>query len=419
MPQAGLQKPRMPLPLTGPAYAVITAAGSSIRFGEGKKELFRLPDGKTVLQTAIEAFFELPDLKGIIITCPPGSEDTMKEALGVDFLSEAQSRLEDGLLFCPGGAQRQDSVFNALSLLMNLASQTNAQPDSTLVLIHDGARPWVSRDLVAQVANAARTSGACIPLVDLADTPKVVSIDGTIAQHPDRASIRAAQTPQAFALGPLYAANLLAIQDQAIFTDDSALWDRYIGMVQYIPGERDNKKITYKEDIPAMSSSIFEKLRIGEGWDIHPLVPGRPLLLGGVRIENPVGEDGHSDADVLWHAIIDAVLGAAGLGDIGTHFPPSDHAWKNADSGRLAKIAAKLVREAGFSILNIDTTVILESPRLGPHKEAIREQIASVLEIPVDCVSVKAKTAEKFGAVGAGIAIEARAVALLARHQSN
>jgi len=418
MPQAGLQKPLMLLPLSGPAYAVITSAGASVRFGEGKKELFRLPDGRTVLQTAIEAFFALPDLKGIVVTCPQGSEDVMKEALGADFLSKARNRLADGLMFCPGGAKRQDSVFNALRLLMDLVSQANTQPDSTLVLIHDGARPWVSRDLVVNVAHVARANGACIPLLDLADTPKVVAIDGTIAQHPDRMSIRAAQTPQAFALGPLYAANLLAIQDHAFFTDDSALWDRYIGAVHYIPGERDNKKITFKEDIPAMSSSTCEKLRIGEGWDIHPLVPGRPLLLGGVRIENPLGEDGHSDADVLWHAIIDAVLGAAGLGDIGTHFPPSDRTWKDADSSELAKMAAKLVKEAGFAIQNIDTTVVLESPRLGPHKEAIRTKIASVLEIPVDCVSVKAKTAEKFGAVGAGIAIEARAIALLASQRN-
>lgn len=415
MPQTGLQKTLIPLPLTGPTYAVITAAGASVRFGEGKKELFQLHDGRTVLQTAIEAFFTLPELDGIVITCPPGSESTIKKSLGANFLSKARSRLANELIFCPGGPQRQDSVFNALTLLVNLVSQTNVQPDSTLVLIHDGARPWVSQNLVGAVAKVAREKGACIPLLDLADTPKIIATDGTIAQHPDRARIRAAQTPQAFALGPLYAANLLAIQDQAYFTDDSALWDRYIGKVYYISGERDNKKITFKEDIPAMQNSEPEKMRIGEGWDIHPLVPGRPLLLGGVQIESPLGEDGHSDADVLWHAIIDAVLGAAGLGDIGAHFPPSDHAWKGADSSRLAKITAKLVREASFAIINIDATVILESPRLGPYKEAIRTQIASVLEIPGNCVSVKAKTAEKFGAVGAGIAIEARAVALLAQ----
>lgn len=415
MLQAGLQKPPLQLPLSGPAYAIVTAAGASSRFGSGKKELLQLPDGRTVLQTAAEAFFALPDLKGIVITCPPGSEDIIKEALGRDFLQRAEQNLESGILFCHGGAQRQDSVFNALDLLVHLAQDRQISPDSMLVLIHDGARPWVSPDLVVKVANNARKTGACIPLVELTDTPKVVSPHGTITRHPDRASIRAAQTPQGFVLGPLYAANLIARQDKTQFTDDSALWSFYIGTVHSIQGERENKKITFKEDIPPMNSSISAQLKIGEGWDIHPLVPGRPLLLGGVRIENPVGEDGHSDADVLWHAIIDALLGAAGLGDIGTQFPPSDSQWENADSSELAAMIVQQLHDAGFSIQNIDTTIILEAPRLGPYKEAIRTKLAQVLKIHVDCISVKAKTAEKFGSVGAGYAIEARAIALIAR----
>ena len=157
------------------------------------------------------------------------------------------------------------------------------------------------------------------------------------------------------------------------------------------------------------------RLRIGEGWDIHPLVEGRRLMLGGVRLEHPRGEAGHSDGDVLWHAIIDALLGAAGLGDIGAHFPPSDQRWKDADSGVLARTAYEKVLESGWEIGNIDATVILERPKLGPHREAIRASIAAALGVPAEAVSVKAKTNEGFGEIGSGEAVEARAVALLRR----
>jgi 2-C-methyl-D-erythritol 4-phosphate cytidylyltransferase/2-C-methyl-D-erythritol 2,4-cyclodiphosphate synthase len=192
-------------------------------------------------------------------------------------------------------------------------------------------------------------------------------------------------------------------------TDDAALWARYVGKVAFTEGERGNRKITYREDI-AMSES-----RIGEGWDIHPLVPNRALMLGGVAVEHDRGEAGHSDGDVLWHAVIDALLGAAGLGDIGTHFPPSDDRWKGARSSALAEAVVELIASKGWNIRNIDSTVILEKPRLSPWRDRIIASIASTLGVMPEVVSVKAKTMEGFGEIGRGDAVEARAVALLER----
>jgi 2-C-methyl-D-erythritol 4-phosphate cytidylyltransferase/2-C-methyl-D-erythritol 2,4-cyclodiphosphate synthase len=247
-------------------------------------------------------------------------------------------------------------------------------------------------------------------LVDLADTPKILGSGSAIQSHPERSEVKAAQTPQGFLLDKLLKAHLMAVQEGWACTDDSSLWDRYVGPVRYIPGERKNKKITYREDLEPMEPSEW---RIGEGWDIHPLVEGRPLLLGGCRIEFPRGEAGHSDGDALWHAVIDALLGAAGLGDIGTHFPPSDAKWKDADSCSLAFKAIALIRAEGWEIGNIDCTVMLEKPRLQPYREAIKARMGEILEVEPRRISIKAKSYEGFGEVGEGLAVETRAVVLL------
>jgi len=236
---------------------------------------------------------------------------------------------------------------------------------------------------------------------------------GYILAHPERDAVKAAQTPQGFSLGILEAAHALAAGDGWTCTDDSSLWARYVGPVAFVPGDRQNRKITFREDM--RGAKEIQAFRIGEGWDIHPLVEGRKLLIGGVHVPHDRGEAGHSDGDVLWHAITDALLGAAGLGDIGSHFPPSDKAWKDADSGKLAGAAAGKVAAEGWSVGNIDCTVILERPRLGPYRDDIRDSIAAVLGLPRDVISVKAKTNEGFGEIGSGDAVEARAVVLLVR----
>lgn len=402
------------MPLLGKVFLLLTAAGSSSRFGGSKKELLRF-DGKSVLQHSLEAFLSIEDLAGVVVTCPEGRQDDIRTSTSADLRAALGKRLPCGLRFIAGGVSRQISVAKGIDELVRMAESAGMDPDQSIVLIHDAARPWVTREIVNAVLSSTRMRAACIPLCDLPDTPKMISADGFIAGHPERDLVKAAQTPQGFALGPLAAAHAASSKDGWLCTDDSSLWSRYLGRVAYVPGDRTNRKITYKEDLVADDKARSVEFRVGEGWDIHPLVPGRKLLLGGVHIEHDRGEAGHSDGDVLWHAITDALLGAAGLGDIGTHFPPSGDRWKDADSGVLARMAADMLAEQGWSIRNIDSTVILERPKLSPHREAICASIAERLGLPGETVSVKAKTYEGFGEVGSGKAVEARAIALVVR----
>ncbi|PKL06176.1 MAG: 2-C-methyl-D-erythritol 2,4-cyclodiphosphate synthase [Spirochaetae bacterium HGW-Spirochaetae-9] len=405
------------LPLDGKVFLLLTAAGSSSRFGSGKKELLSL-DGKSILQLSLEAFLHLDELAGIIVTYPKGRLDDV--AAGIDpSLAGELGRLPYGLRFAQGGDTRQASVKSGLDALMEACHAaspgTTIDPDRAVVLVHDAARPWASPELIDAVLSSTCVHGACIPLADLADTPKAASPTGFIDGHLERHAIKAAQTPQGFALGALAAAHAAAAAKGWFCTDDASIWDRYVGKVAFVPGDRNNRKVTYREDLPAEAET--SGFRIGEGWDIHPLVPGRRLLLGGVHVEHDKGEAGHSDGDVLWHALIDALLGAAALGDIGSHFPPSDHRWKDADSGRLAQLAMDEVEKSGWRVGNIDCTVILEKPRLSPYREAMCASIAKTLGLPQSSISIKAKTCEGFGDVGSGNAVEARAVVLLVRRR--
>ncbi len=396
--------PEAPEPARGGIRLLLTAAGSSTRFGGTKKE-FRKLGGLSVLSLSLLPFLELEDLVQVVITCPPGREEETRASLGENLADELALRLPLGIAFVAGGGTRQESVAAGLAAMPDL-------PTADIVLVHDAARPWVSPGLAAEVAEAARLHGAAIPLCDLPDTPKELGSDGFIAAHPERSRIKAAQTPQGFSLARLKKAHETARAEGLECTDDSSLWERYAGKVFAVRGERANCKITFPEDLTEEEGM---ELRIGEGWDIHPLVEGRRLVLGGVVLDFPRGESGHSDGDALWHAAIDALFGAACLGDIGAHFPPGDPRWKDADSSLLGAAAASLVREKGWEIVNLDCTVIIEAPRLGPHRDAIRERMASVLSIPADRVSVKAKTFEGLGEVGRGEAVETRAIVLLSR----
>jgi 2-C-methyl-D-erythritol 4-phosphate cytidylyltransferase / 2-C-methyl-D-erythritol 2,4-cyclodiphosphate synthase len=407
---------------------VLTAAGSSQRFGGGeKKELVRL-GGRSILERALSSFIALPALEALVITAPPGREAELRESLSAESLA-ALERLGPGrFAIVPGGATRRDSVRLGLEALAAIAAPaTAAAPSSVLdglvVLVHDGARPWATPELSAAIAAVAAEKGACVPIVALVDTPKELGPDGLISRHPSRASLGGVQTPQGFRFGPLLEAHRRAAAEGVDCTDDAELWDRYVGAVSWIPGEEANRKVTLRSDIEAAaaSASAFRigqgplAFRIGQGWDLHRLVPGRRLMIGGVEVPSELGEDAHSDGDVLLHAIIDAILGAAALGDIGTHFPPSDPRWKGADSLGLARRAAALVREAGWEIGNLDCTVVLERPRLGPCRDAILASIAAGLGIDAGAVSFKAKTSEGVDAAGEGRAVEAQAIALLRR----
>jgi 2-C-methyl-D-erythritol 4-phosphate cytidylyltransferase/2-C-methyl-D-erythritol 2,4-cyclodiphosphate synthase len=262
--------------------------------------------------------------------------------------------------------------------------------------------------------------GACLPLAPLAETPKIV--EGQLVRtHPSRSHVMTAQTPQAFSFPEILAAHELAAGEGYVATDDAMIWDYYVGPVFWIEGERRNRKITYREDLSASPDKPQAQVaaalaaRTGIGYDIHPLIADRPLLLAGVQIESDRGEAGYSDGDVLWHALIDALLGAAALGDIGMHFPPGKPEWKNADSTELARTVAAMLHEHEWHIVNIDCTVIIEKPRLGPYREQICSAIARTLNIPQGSVSFKAKTKEGFDAVGRGEAIEAYAIVLITK----
>ncbi len=406
MPGPSIPAPSLPLP--GKTFLLLTAAGSSSRFGTAKKELVRI-EGKTVLERALEAFLSTGRVCGAVVTCPAGAVETIRGSIAPATLEACLERMPAGLYFIEGGQTRQESVGRGLDCLSDLAAGVGENPDESVVFIHDAARPWVSPAIIMDSEASARIHGASIPLADFADTPKLVADDGFIVTHPHRDSLKAAQTPQTFCLGTIAEAHRAAGLDNWACTDDAALWARYVGKVAYTKGDRGNRKITYREDV-AMSES-----RVGEGWDIHPLVQGRALMLGGVEVDHDRGEAGHSDGDVLWHAIIDAMLGAAGLGDIGTHFPPSDMTWKDTASSALAERISGIVASKGWRIGNVDSTVILERPKLAPWREKIVRNIAETLGISSENVSVKAKTMEGFGEIGRGDAVEARAIVLLLR----
>ncbi len=396
--------------------ALVTAAGRSERFGGEKKELFEL-DGRSVLDRALSPFLGQPGLLFLALTAPPGREEELRASL----TPATRSALGERLIVTQGGASRRDSVRLGLEALAEAlapyggAEGASHQTDETVVLVHDGARPWASAELVRRVAAAATARGAAIPIVPLVDSPKRINTAGFVEEHLIRSSLGGAQTPQGFRLGALLAAHRRAFAEGIDCTDDAELWARFVGPVAWVEGERENRKITFKDDLdprdPRPDSPT--RISIGEGWDLHRLAPGRRLMLGGLEIPAMAGEVAHSDGDVLLHAIIDALLGGAALGDIGTHFPPSDERWRDADSRELLCRALKLVRNAGWRPEHIDCTIIIEQPRLAQHREGIRASIASLLGMPIAAVSVKAKTSEGVNAVGEGAAVEARAIVLL------
>jgi 2-C-methyl-D-erythritol 2,4-cyclodiphosphate synthase/2-C-methyl-D-erythritol 4-phosphate cytidylyltransferase len=385
--------------------ALITAAGKSTRMGADVKKEYLLLGGKPLILHALEAFENSGIIGVYVITVPPGGGDVARDVLA-SWLGGA-GRAEK-TLFVDGGDSRQESVYNGLCALRDF------RPD--IVLIHDGARPWVRPGLILEVARAARLYGACLPLTPVVDALKEVNTDGFLEAHPDRGRFRGAQTPQGFLFEKILDAHGKAAGDGRAYLDDTEIYGAYMGRVFSVPGDLRNRKVTYPSDLDEHrppDEAPGAGPRIGFGWDLHRLVPERKLLLGGVEIPSPKGGEGHSDADVLIHAIIDALFGAAGLGDIGSHFPPSDPAYKNISSRVLLRRAVALLRAENLRIVNLDCTVVLESPKILPYRQAIAACLAEDLGVSPPLISVKGKTKEKVDAVGEGRAVEAFAVALL------
>ena len=375
--------------------AIIVAAGSSSRMGFDK--LFAMIDGQPVLAKSLAAFDKHPAVDEIIVVAGQNSEK----------VAPLLRTLEKPCRMVQGGNTRAASVQNGLRV-------TSAQ----YVAIHDAARPFVTAEIIQDALSAAYVMGAAAPAVPVKDTVKVANANGTVHNTPARETLYAVQTPQCF-YAPLYRQVLMSVENDTV-TDDCSLFEQAGLSVQLTKGEYANYKITTPEDLPAVaacahyeSEKSTMKMRIGHGYDVHKLVAHRPLVLGGVVIPNDKGLLGHSDADVLVHAVMDGLLGAAAMGDIGHLFPDNDPAYEGADSVVLLREVGKVLSECGYQVQNIDATVLAQAPKLAPYIVAMRTNIAQALGLEIADVSVKATTEEGLGFTGGQEGMAAHSVCLL------
>lgn len=372
-------------------YGIVTAAGSGARMGTSGDKLFKIHLGKPLIYWSVKVLFDA-NPAGVIVTFPAGRR--------VDF---AESLKGMGVQLIEGGSSRQDSVFRALAAV--------PAESCDYVLIHDGARPFASIDLVKRVVDGMRQCGACVPGVPSADT--VYRINGEWAEAVlPRESLFSAQTPQGFSLPLVLDSHRRYLASGGEATDEGGMLMSCGYPVRVVTGEKANVKITVPEDLRLLSALL--PTRVGYGYDVHRLVAGRNLVLGGVAIPCDKGLMGHSDADVVVHAIMDALLGAFGLGDIGMLFPDTDPAYKDADSlTLLAEVRRKIV-ELGGVITHIDVTLLLEAPKVTPYKDLMRENIARVLQVASTSVNIKATTNEGMGHIGRGEGAACHATATVA-----
>jgi 2-C-methyl-D-erythritol 4-phosphate cytidylyltransferase / 2-C-methyl-D-erythritol 2,4-cyclodiphosphate synthase len=368
--------------------AIVVAGGRGLRAGGEFPKQYRNVANQPLIRLALSAFAEHPDVAVVQPVIHPDDGELYHNATS-------------GLALLPpafGAATRQGSVRAGLEAL------TAHAPD--LVLVHDAARPFVSPALIARATAAARASGAAIPVLSLSDTVKTVDAEGCVVSTIDRPTVRTVQTPQAFAFKPLLEAHRSAhAAGRDSFTDDASLMEWAGHKVRTFDGEAENTKLTTEEDFARAEIGRLAALgdvRTGFGFDVHPYADGDHVVLGGVRIPHDRTLSGHSDADVVLHALVDAILGALAEGDIGVHFPPGDPRWRGASSDRFLAYAAERIRARGGALAHLDVTVVCEAPRIGPHRDAIRGRIAAIAGIPIGNVGLKATTSEKMGFTGRG-----------------
>lgn len=377
--------------------AIILGGGSGQRMGAKCNKVLLPIAGKSMIVRSVEAF--VPLVEQVVVVSREEDMPAMASEL-------AQNGLDVSVV--SGGATRQESVWRGLQALSGQCGG---------VLVHDGARCLVTADVIQRCMASVEECGTGVAAVPVTDTIKTVSDANIALDTPNRASLRAVQTPQGFKTDLLRRAHEQAQRDGFLGTDDASLVERLGVPVQLTEGSRRNIKLTTPEDL-LMAEAFFAEqalpaLRVGQGYDVHRLVEGRPLILCGVTIPHTLGLLGHSDADVALHALMDAMLGAMALGDIGKHFPDTDPAYAGADSLQLAQHVARIMREKGWKIVNIDSTLLCQKPKLAPYIPAMRENLAAAFGMPVDAVSVKATTEEHLGFTGEGLGIAAHAVALI------
>jgi 2-C-methyl-D-erythritol 4-phosphate cytidylyltransferase/2-C-methyl-D-erythritol 2,4-cyclodiphosphate synthase len=414
--------------------AIIAAGGRGERFGSAQPKQLLTVGGRPILERSVEAFLGHPAVDAVVVALPQALVDDPPR-----YLTPGAGAGNKPLRLVAGGDRRQDSVANAFRAV---------EAASDIVVIHDAARPFVSADLITRTIAAAAKSGAAVAAVAARDTvkrsPAAPAGRRTVSETLPRDTIYLAQTPQAFQRDVLEQA-LVGASDHALdATDEATLVERGGHTVQIVEGEASNIKITVAGDL-AIGETIAETLRIadrgvpndfglgesairhppsalaapartgraGTGYDLHRLVEGRPLVLAGVTIPSDRGALGHSDADVVCHAVTDAILGAVCLGDIGRHFPDTDPAWKDASSLDLLRRVVALAAGEGYEVGNVDVTVILESPKIRGYVDAMRAAVAAAIGVDVSRVSINGKTNEGVDAIGRGEAIAAHAVALV------
>ena len=393
--------------------AVVAAAGAGTRFREaasGAAEATALPPkafvslaGRPLWVHAAAALAACDEISDIAVVVPPTHVDLAREIAG---------GLPKVTAVVAGGSRRQDSVLNALRAL------AAAPPE--FVAVHDGARPLATPDLIRRCVRSAWDRGSGVAALPVTDTLKRADAEGRVQATLDRSSLWAMQTPQVFRYRRLLTAHEAADADGHEVTDDAALMERLGESVWLVRGEETNLKVTRPADL-AVAADILRRregasdMRVGQGFDVHRFDPERPCVLGGVRVPHEAGLAGHSDADVLTHAIMDAVLGALSLGDIGRHFPDTDPAYAGASSLELAGRVVRLAAEQGYRVVNIDATVIAEAPKIAPHAAEMQERLADAFGCPADCVSVKGTTTEGLGFTGRREGIAAQAVVMMRR----
>ncbi|HRK21090.1 MAG TPA: 2-C-methyl-D-erythritol 2,4-cyclodiphosphate synthase [Fimbriimonadaceae bacterium] len=370
--------------------AAILAAGRGERFGADKTQV--LLGDRPVWRWSYDAYRSHPSVDSVALIGSPENLEGLKKAA------------PDALFHCAGGRDRRESSRIAVEM---------TPPEFDVVLLHDAARPFVSPKMITDVIEAIARSGAAAPGIPITDTVKRKLPKGL--ETVDRSALFTVQTPQGARRELLLQAHREAAHE---VTDDLGLLEA-IGIVpEIVPGEPENIKITTPEDVARWKANQrLGEVRTGMGYDVHPFSgdPLRPMFLGGIEFPGVIGLEGHSDADVLLHAAVDALLGAAGMGDIGQHFPNDDPRWRNAPSTHFLRHAATLLKDAGWRIQNLDMTVIAEHPKVMSHAETIRRHVAHTLEVEPSRVNLKATTNERLGFIGRGEGIAALATATIAK----
>ena len=395
-------------------WAIVLAGGSGTRMGAGMNKVLLKVGGIPAIVRSLRAF--APFCQGLVCVCRPEDEAEIRELADQYGLS---------FLLAPAGFDRQESVANGLKMLPE-----NAQ----YVLVHDGARCLVSSDVIEAALDSVKAKGSGVAAVAVKDTIKQAAPDGSVIATPARASLKAVQTPQGFTVALLKRAHEAALQKGLRATDDAALVEAMGETVYLTPGSEMNFKLTTPQDLvlaealldqttppafqatsPCTGEASPATALVGLGYDVHQLVEGRDLILCGVKVPHTLGLLGHSDADVALHALMDALLGAAGLYDIGRHFPDTDPQYKGISSMKLLNHVVALLHEKGYRPVNADVTIVAQKPKLLPYMDEMRRNTAQALNLPFERVNIKATTTERLGFEGRQEGISAQAVCLLER----